>query len=158
VPSNVRTAGREVDRMTLTQKAALAVGVVFLLVGIAGFIPGITSSYDEMEFAGHESRAELLGLFQVSILHNLVHLAFGVAGIVMAKRWAAARAYLIGGGAIYLLLWLYGMLIDHQSSANFVPVNTADDWLHFGLGTGMVAMGVLLPRAERGRRTTSARR
>ena len=39
--------------------------MVFLLVGIAGFIPGITTAYDTMQFAGHESEAMLLGLFQV---------------------------------------------------------------------------------------------
>jgi hypothetical protein len=65
---------------TPLQKAALAVSVVFALVGVAGFIPGITTNYDTMSFAGHESQAMLLGLFMVSILHNLVHLGFGVAG------------------------------------------------------------------------------
>lgn len=126
------------------QKAAAAVGAVFLLVGVLGFIPGITTGYDTMEMAGHESNAELLGIFEVSVLHNLVHLLFGVAGLAMARTWNGARSYLIGGGAIYLVLWLYGLLIDKTSAANFVPVNTADDWLHFLLGAGMVALGVIL--------------
>lgn len=135
------------------QIAALAVGAVFILVGVAGFIPGVTTNYDDMQFAGHESEAMLLGIFQVSILHNIVHLAFGVAGIAMASRWDLARIYLIGGGVIYLALWLYGLAIDHDSDANFVPVNTADDWLHFGLGVGMVALGVLLPMVDKSRRS-----
>ncbi|GAA1897646.1 DUF4383 domain-containing protein [Streptomyces sodiiphilus] len=126
--------------------AALVVGVVFLLVGVAGFIPGITTDYDTMEFAGHESEAMLLGIFQVSVLHNLVHVAFGIAGLAMSRTTRLARLYLIGGGAIYLVLWIYGLLIDHDSAANFVPLNTADDWLHFGLGLGMIALGVFLPR------------
>lgn len=128
------------------QLAALAVGAVFLLVGILGFIPGITTDYDTMSFASHHSDAKLLGIFNVSILHNLVHVAFGVAGIVLARAAATAKSYLIVGGVIYLALWLYGLVIDKDSAANFVPVNSADDWLHFALGVGMVALGVLLGR------------
>ena len=143
------------DRMTGTvgtrdrtnvQRAAQAVGAVFLVVGILGFIPGITSDYDTMTFASHDSEAMLLGIFQVSILHNIVHLLFGVAGLAMARTAASARTYLVGGGAIYVVLWLYGLLIDKESSANFVPVNTADDWLHLVLGAGMIALGVVLAR------------
>ena len=131
---------------TSVQKAALAVGAVFLLVGILGFIPGITTNYDQLAGAGHESEALLLGIFQVSILHNVVHLLFGAAGIALARSVAGARNYLIWGGAIYLVLWLYGMFIDHESTANFVPLNTADNWLHFILGIGMIALGLLLTR------------
>jgi len=88
----------------------------------------------------------LLGIFQVSILHNIVHLLFGVAGVALARTVSGARNYLIWGGAVYLVLWLYGMFIDHESPANFVPVNTADNWLHFVLGVGMIALGLLLTR------------
>jgi hypothetical protein len=52
----------------------------------------------------------------------------------------------VGGGVIYLLLWLYGMIVDQNSSANFVPVNSADNWLHLLLGLGMVALGFLMTR------------
>ncbi|MCX2923285.1 DUF4383 domain-containing protein [Streptomyces sp. NEAU-W12] len=135
------TAGR-----TRVQQAALAVGAVFLLIGVLGFVPGVTTDYDTMKFAEHHSEAKLLGVFQVSILHNIVHLLFGVAGIAMARTAAAARAFLIGGGAIYLVLWIYGLVIDQDSAANFIPVNTADNWLHFVLGVGMIALGVLLTR------------
>ncbi|MDQ0578031.1 DUF4383 domain-containing protein [Streptomyces rishiriensis] len=143
-----RPAGR-----TPIQQAALITGVVFLLVGVLGFIPGITTNYDTMEFAAHHSEARLLGIFQVSILHNLVHLAFGVAGLVLSRTAAQARLYLLVGGAIYLVLWLYGMLIDRDSAANFVPVNTADNWLHLLLGLGMIAIGALLTRGRSATRT-----
>jgi hypothetical protein len=129
------------------QWAALAVGAVFLLVGILGFIPGITTGFDGMTFAGHESEAKLLGLFQVSVLHNIVHLLFGVAGLALSRTAAAARWFLIGGGVIYLVLWLYGLVIDKESGANFVPLNSADDWLHFVLGVGMIALGFILGRS-----------
>ncbi len=70
------------------QKVALVVGIVFLLVGIAGFVPGLTSG--DLGGAGHHSMAMLLGIFQVSVLHNIVHLLFGVVGLLAANR-ATAR-------------------------------------------------------------------
>lgn len=136
----------DVSARSPVQQAAMLVGAVFLLVGILGFIPGITTHYGTMEFASHESGAELLGLFQVSVLHNLVHLAFGIAGLAMARSASSAYAFLLGGGAIYLVLWIYGLIVDHGSGANFVPFNTADDWLHFVLGIGMIALALLLGR------------
>ncbi|MDQ4085835.1 MAG: DUF4383 domain-containing protein [Actinomycetota bacterium] len=137
---------------SLPRTAALAVASVFALVGVLGFIPGITASYENMAFAGHESEAMLLGIFQVSILHNIVHLLFGVAGFLLARTAGGARNFLIGGGAIYLVLWLYGLMISQESSANFVPVNSADNWLHLFLGVGMLALGLLLrPRTTVGR-------
>jgi hypothetical protein len=137
------------DRGKAVRLAATAVGAVFLLVGIVGFIPGITTNYDTMAFAGHESGAELLGIFQVSILHNIVHLLFGVAGLALARTAKNAVAYLIGGGVIYLVLWIYGLVTDKMSEANFVPLNTADDWLHFVLGIGMIGLGVMGRQALR---------
>jgi hypothetical protein len=134
---------------TNVQKAAMASGVVFLLVGILGFIPGITTNYHLMSFAGHDSGAMLLGLFQVSVLHNIVHLLYGIAGLALARSVSGARNYMIWGGVVYLVLWLYGLLINHESGANFVPVNTADDWLHFVLGVAMIALGLLLTRDRR---------
>ncbi|MHA7178727.1 DUF4383 domain-containing protein [Arthrobacter sp. MDB2-24] len=131
---------------TNVQKAALAVGAVFLLVGLLGFVPGITSQYDQLSFAGHESGALLLGLFQISVLHNIVHLLFGAAGIAMARTVSGARSYLLYGGIIYLVLWIYGLVIDQNSAGNFVPLNGADNWLHFLLGVGMVALALLLTR------------
>ncbi|GAA3084841.1 DUF4383 domain-containing protein [Streptosporangium carneum] len=128
------------------QLAALIVGAVFLLVGVLGFVPGVTTDYGALEVAGHHSEALLLGVFQVSILHNVVHLLFGVAGILLSRTWAGARNFLVVGGVIYLLLWLYGLLIDRDSAANFVPLNNADNWLHLVLGVGMIALGLLLSR------------
>ena len=142
---------------TPIQKAAAAVGAVFLLVGILGFVPGITTDIYPIEIAGHEGDAQLLGAFEVSVLHNVVHLLFGVAGLAMARSWSGARAFLIGGGAIYLVLWLYGLVIDKTSDANFVPLNTADDWLHFVLGLAMLLLGFVLGRSAVGRRRSEAR-
>jgi len=130
------------------QVVGLAVGIVFLLVGVLGFVPGITTDYDQLTFAGHHSEAKLLGLFMVSVLHNLVHLAFGIVGIATSRSSTGSRNFLIGGGVVYLVLWVYGLLVDQTSAANFVPMNNADNWLHLGLGVGMVVLGVLAARAS----------
>ncbi len=135
---------RDVSRKSNMQKAAMAVGAVFLLVGVLGFIPGITSG--TLGLAGHESEALLLGIFQVSVLHNLVHLLFGVAGILLARSHPGAKNFLLYGGIVYLVLWLYGLLIGHDTPANFVPVNDADNWLHLVLGIAMIALALLLGR------------
>jgi hypothetical protein len=130
---------------TPVQNVAMLAGLVFLLVGIAGFIPGITTNlYDGLDFAGDGSEAELLGIFQVSVLHNIVHLLFGV-GLFMAATPEGARNYLIGAGVIYLVLFVLGIL----GGADWVPANNADDWLHLVLGAGLLGAGLALTRERR---------
>lgn len=133
----------------LVQLAATVVAATFLLVAVLGFVPGITTNYSELSFAGHESEAKLLGLFQVSVLHNIVHGLFGVIGLTLAKSVAGARGFLIGGGVVYLVLTAYGSVIDRDSAANFVPVNVADNFLHLALAASMIALGVVLAKATR---------
>ncbi|WP_026931331.1 DUF4383 domain-containing protein [Glycomyces tenuis] len=139
---------RDTAARSPVQLVTMVVSAVFLLVGVLGFIPGVTTDYDSMSFAGHESSAMLLGLFQVSVLHNIVHLLFGVVGFAMARSAGGARAFLIGGGLVYLVLWIYGLVVDHDSTANFVPLNTADNWLHLILAVGMILLGVVLGGAR----------
>jgi hypothetical protein len=138
------------DRTPIQSIAAL-VGVVFLLVGVLGFIPGITTHYGDLSFAGHDSGAKLLGIFQVSMLHNVVHLLFGVVGLALAKTVDGARNFLIGGGAVYLVLWLLGVV----GAGDWIPSNTADNWLHFVLGLGMIGLGFVASRGTM-RRTATA--
>jgi len=129
---------------TPVQSAAAVVSAVFVLVGILGFIPGITTHYGDMSFAGHDSGAKLLGLFQVSILHNIVHLLFGLVGLALTKTPEGARTFLVGGGVVYLVLWLIGVI----GAGDWIPVNTADNWLHLGLGVGMIVLGFVTTRTS----------
>ncbi|HEY3183865.1 MAG TPA: DUF4383 domain-containing protein [Gaiellaceae bacterium] len=129
------------DRTPVQSLAAL-VGVALVLVGVLGFIPGITTHYKDLEFAGDGSLAKLLGIFQVSVLLNIVHLLFGIAGLGLARTWEGARLFLIGGGVVYLALWILGIV----GGADWVPTNSADNWLHFVLGVGMVALGFVITR------------
>ncbi|WP_299168653.1 DUF4383 domain-containing protein [uncultured Arthrobacter sp.] len=147
--ASTHSSGSGVATRTNIQKAALAVGVVFLLVGILGFIPGITSNYDTLSIAGSDSEAQLLGIFQVSILHNIVHLLFGVAGVVMAKTATGAYNFLLWGGVIYAVLFIYGLIVPQDSAANFVPVNAADNILHLVLAIGMIGLALALKPKHR---------
>jgi hypothetical protein len=127
---------------TPVQTLAMLFGIAFLAVGILGFIPGLTTHYGDMAFAGSDSESELLGIFKVSILHNIVHLLFGIAGLTLARTWEGARTFLLGGGAIYLALWLLGLI----GGADWIPANDADTWLHFALGVAMVLGGLATTR------------
>jgi hypothetical protein len=133
--------GNATDAERFARGAAAAVGVVFLLVGALGFIPGVTTDYDSMTFADQESGAELLGVFQVSVLHNIVHLLFGVGGLIAATQARFVAPFLYASAAVYGVLTAYGIMVDQASEENFIPVNSADNWLHLVLTVGMAAMG-----------------
>jgi uncharacterized membrane protein len=120
------------------QRAAMLFGIVFLIVTLVGFIPGITTDYDRL-----------------TTFDNIVHLLFGVAGLVAAATWAASRTYFIVGGIVYLAVWLYGLLIDLSSSANFIGVNAAANWLHFVLGLVFLLVFFALGRTEPAARTAA---
>ncbi len=130
---------------TDVQKAAMLFGIIFLVVGILGFIPGITSDYDQLTTFDDQG-AKLLGIFGVNILENIAHLLFGIAGLALASTWAGAKNYFIWGGLIYVALWLYGLIIEEESSANFLGLNNPSNWLHLVLGLAMIAAGYLLSR------------
>lgn len=125
------------------QDAVLLVSGAFFLIGIAGFVPGVTTGLDSMTIVGHGSGALLFGVFEVSVLHNVLHLALGLAGFALCRTYARSRAYLVVGGVVFLGLWVYGLVVG-ETHADFVPVNSADNWLHFGIGVTMVVLGLTL--------------
>ncbi|MET0843470.1 MAG: DUF4383 domain-containing protein [Mycetocola sp.] len=146
LPVNAQTARA---RRAPVQLASLVFGIVFLVVGVLGFIPGATTNYEALLFAGSGSGALLIGVFQVSILHNIVHVLFGIAGVLFARTFMGARNFLIWGGVVYFVLWLYGLFTAGGTTpANFVPLNNADNWLHLVLAIAMVALGFLLGRRD----------
>ncbi|SDR95572.1 DUF4383 domain-containing protein [Microlunatus soli] len=146
-----------VPDMTRAQLVTLAMSGIFLLVGVLGFIPGITSNYGRLAFASHHSGALLLGLFQVSVLHNLVHLIFGLFGLGAVRHHHRAWRYLLLGGCVYFALAGYGLIVKLASTANVIPVNAADNWLHLGLATIMIISGLVTRRvpAEPPRETSA---
>lgn len=110
----------------MIRTVTLAYGVVFLVVGVLGFVPGVT--------AGGEY---LLGIFGVNALHNAVHLLFGVLGVVAAFT-GRSRSYLRGVGVIYLLLgvlgFIPGLYAGDEMLLGLVHINLADNLLHLALG------------------------
>lgn len=115
------------------QGAALIVGVVLILLGVLGFIPGLTQHYDQLAWADHRSGASLFGIIAVSGVGNVVNLVLGVLGLVMARTYAAARAYFLGAGLVYFVLCAYGFAVAN-----------AFGWTWFGLGLVMVILGLTL--------------
>ncbi len=116
---------------------AALVGVVFLAAGILGLVPGVTAHYGDLGVAGDGSGAKLLDAFQVSILQDVVHVLFGIAGLVSARTASGARAFLIGGGILSLALWFLGA----AGAGGWLSLNPADNWLHFLPGIAMIGLG-----------------
>jgi hypothetical protein len=125
---------------TRIQRASMCVGAVLLLVGASGFVPAFTGNYGTLASTGQNPDSLLPGIFQ-TVLHNVVHLVLGSAALALARTPRRARTFLIGGGAVYSLLALYGLFVGPEDRAVFLPNNTAKDWLHYILGAGMIALG-----------------
>ena len=122
--------------MTSTvQRVAQIFGVVFLIVGLAGFfVPGGTSMRHEMEGA-----PLLLGLFPVNLAHNVVHLLFGVWGLVAARTFGASVAYARIAGIAYLALAVLGYFMPEIPG--LMPIGGYDIWLHLVLGIALTVVG-----------------
>lgn len=117
--------------MTL-QRFALIYGIVFVVVGILGFVPGITTPHSHPDVELTTSMGLVLGLFPVNALHNLVHLAFGIWGLIAARGVVAARVYARAVAVIYALLTVMGLIpaADLYTTFGLVPLYGHDIWLH----------------------------
>lgn len=114
--------------MTTVQRVAQIFGVVFLIIGIAGFFFSVT-----ME------EAMLLGMFPVNVAHNVVHLLFGIWGLAAARSFAGARSYAQIAGVIYLVLAVLGFVAP--TGFGIVPIGGNDIWLHAVIGIVLAYFG-----------------
>lgn len=132
--------------LPVVQRVARPAGACLLVLGMLGFVPGVTEHYGALAFAGRSARAELFGLFRVSILHNLVQVTLGVTGLALGRTRRGARLFLLTAGLVYSALWIYGVAVDETGSANVIPVNGADKWLHLSLAVALLAAAVVARR------------
>jgi Domain of unknown function (DUF4383) len=118
-----------------TRTFALIFGIIFLIVGAGGFIPGLNM----MDHSGHPNDAEVtlrsffgyeLGLFPVNLLHNIVHLLFGVWGLLAYKSLSAAKNYARSVAIIYAVLMVMGLIPGLNTMFGLVPLYGNDVWLH----------------------------
>jgi hypothetical protein len=118
----------------MLRKVALIFGIVFILVGILGFVTPGGMSMEADPAPGH-----ILGLFGVNLLHNVVHLLIGVWGIVASRTWGGAKTYMQIGGVLYIVLAALGFVIP--STFGLIPIGGNDIYLHAVLGLIMAGIG-----------------
>ena len=112
---------------------ALVFGIIYVLVGILGFIPGLAPHHADMTPIAIDSfYGRLMGLFPVNILHNIVHLAIGAWGIIASRSVSGARFYGKGLAIIYGLLAILGLIPGANTMFGLVPIYGHDVWLHAG--------------------------
>ena len=128
----------------MVQRVAQLFGVVLVLVGILGFV----ASGMNMD-ANMDTAPKLLGLFPVNVLHNVVHLLFGVWGLLAARTVAGAVTFAKVGGAVYLILAICGYFIP--TTFGLIPIGGNDIWLHALIGIVLLVVGM-----QAGRKTVPA--
>lgn len=122
---------------TTIQKLAAVFGVVFILVAIVGFLaPGGMA----MQPADPATAPKALGYFPVNLLHNLVHLLFGIWGLAASRSWAGSRQFFVWGGTIYVVLTIAAFI--SPSGFGLVPLGGAAIGLHCVLAIVMLAIGL----------------
>jgi hypothetical protein len=105
-------------------------GVVFLLAGVSGFVPGLSPEHMHPGLHVTEGSRLALGLFPVNILHNLIHLAFGIWGLVAARAASSALVYAKGVAILYAALTVLGLIPMTNTTFGLVPIYGNDVWLH----------------------------
>lgn len=133
--------------MTL-RRFAILFGIVFLLAGVAGFIPGLSPVHMHRDVAIGASSRLALGLFPVNVLHNIVHLVFGVSGVLAAASVAAALVYARSVAIIYAVLTVCGLIPNLDTLFGLVPLYGNDIWLHAGLAIVAGYMGFVYDRSR----------
>ncbi len=123
----------------MTRRFALVVGIIYLVIGIAGFIPGLVQGQDYPDLAVDAGSGALLGLFPVNVVHHLVHLLVGVLGIAAYRAFDSARLYARGLAIVYGVLAVMGLISAANLHTMFglTPLFSHDVWLH--AGTAVIA-------------------
>jgi hypothetical protein len=128
---------------------ALVYGIVFLLVGIAGFVPGLVAPPEEgRDLAIATGFGRLFDLFPVNVLHNLVHVAFGIWGIAAYRTFSASRTYARAVAVIYGVLTVMGLIPVLATTFGLIPLYGHDVWLHALLAIVAAYFGWTAVRAE----------
>lgn len=117
------------------QTGALVFGIVFLLVGILGLFTDNGMSMN----ADLRTSAQLFGLFPVNLLHNIVHLLFGVWGLAASRTHEAARSYGRIGAVVYGALVVLALV--SPTTFGLIPIGGNDIWLHALLAIGLAVIG-----------------
>ena len=114
---------------------ALIFGLLFAATGIAGFIPGLVTPHDAVDYqlAIEQGAGNLLGLFPTNVLHNVVHLAFGVWGLAVFRGTAASIGYARSVAIAYAVLVVMGLIPGLGTLMGLVPLHGNDVWLHAGI-------------------------
>jgi hypothetical protein len=135
---------------TTTQKLAALFGVVFVLVAIMGFIaPGGM----EMQPTDPAMSAQALGMFPVNLLHNIVHLLFGLWGLAASRSWSGSSSFFRTSGIIYAVLTVCGFFLP--DGLGMVPLGGNDIWLHAVLAVAMLGIGFTAKDGATARPTAS---
>ncbi len=115
-----------------TRYFALILGIVYALVGILGFIPGLTNPppAGSPVLSVDGSYGLLLGLFPVNVLHNIVHLLVGLAGIAAYASFQASKTYARVVFVIFALLTVLGLIPGGDTTFGLIPLYGNDIWLH----------------------------
>ena len=114
----------------------LIFGATLLLVGIIGF--AADAGFDTGSGIDGD---KLLGIFEVSGIHNLVHIASGAVLLAFAGKRAGARLAALGFGAVYLVVTIVGF-IQGDNVLGIIPVNSADNFLHVAISVLAIAAGL----------------
>jgi hypothetical protein len=124
---------------------ATVFGVVFLLTGVAGFFPSPPPPEAPPLVADH-GHGLALGLLPINTLHNVVHLLFGVLGLLAARgMMLAARTYFQVVAVIYALLTVLGLIPATQTTFGLVPIYGNDVWLHGLIAVAAGVIGFVMP-------------
>lgn len=109
---------------------ALIAGIIYLLVGIMGFVPGLLHPVDHPGMMMNSFEGNLLGIFPVNLLHNLVHLVVGALGVASYRSFNGSRTFARGLAIFYGLLAIMGLIPGLNTTFGLIPIFGNDVWLH----------------------------